>query len=333
MRVLVTGGAGYIGSHMAHLLVGLGHSVVVADNLSTGTRTLVPNEAEFVELDVRETERLQDLLVRHRVEAVLHFAASTVVPESVAKPLEYYSNNVGASLSLLQAVVGANVPTLIFSSTAAVYGEPTDGHHVTEDSAVQPVSPYGASKAVVERMIVDAATAHGIRYAVLRYFNAAGADPSGRTGQSTPHATHLIKVACEVATGKRDSLTIFGTDYPTPDGTGIRDYIHVWDLVEIHRLALEHLANGGESLVANCGYGRGHSVAEVVRAVERAAGKPVAVTTGPRRPGDVAVVVAAADRARELLSWSPRHDDIDQIVGDAFEWERRLSTGTDATAT
>lgn len=333
MHVLVTGGAGYIGSHMAYSLIAAGHSVVVADNLSTGVRELVPREAEFVEVDVCDTDRLRKMMQTSRVDAVFHFAASTVVPESVERPLDYYANNVGASLSLLQAMVEAGVPNLIFSSTAAVYGIPPDGRHVTEDSSVEPVSPYGASKLIAERVIKDAAAAHRFRYAILRYFNVAGADPEGRTGQSTPHATHLIKVACEVATGKRESLTVFGTDYETPDGTGVRDYIHVWDLVELHRLALDHLAAGGDSLVINCGYSRGHSVGEVVRAVERASGKSLTVTTGPRRPGDVAVVVAAAERAREILGWSPQHDDIDQIVRDALAWERRLAASNGSALT
>jgi UDP-glucose 4-epimerase len=327
VRVLVTGGAGYIGSHMAHRLLDGGHSVVVVDNLATGIPDLVPGDADFFEMDVRDTERLQKVMESTGIEAVLHFAASTVVPESVARPLDYYANNVGASLSLLQAMAGADVGTLIFSSTAAVYGVPPDGNHVTEESPVDPVSPYGASKLMAERMIADAAAAHGLRYAILRYFNVAGADPAGRTGQSTPHATHLIKVACEVATGKRERLTVHGTDYPTSDGTGVRDYIHVWDLVRLHELSLDHLAAGRDSLLVNCGYSRGHSVNEVVRAVERASGTTLAVTTGPRRPGDVGVVVAAARRAREILGWRPQFEDIDQIVGHALRWERTLTAG------
>jgi UDP-glucose 4-epimerase len=330
LRILVAGGAGYIGSHMAHHLIDSGHSVVVADNLSTGVRELVPHEADFVEVDLRDTDRLRKVMQTSRLDAVLHFAASTVVPESVAGPLDYYANNVGASLSLLQAMVGAGVPILIFSSTAAVYGIPPDGSHVTEDSPADPVSPYGASKLMAERIVKDAASAHGLRYGILRYFNVAGADPQGRTGQSTPHATHLIKVACEVATGRREHLTVFGTDYPTPDGTGVRDYIHVWDLVELHRLSLDHLAAGGDSLLVNCGYSRGHSVNEVVRAVERVSGKALAVTTGARRPGDVAVVVAAAERAREILGWTPQHEGIDQIVRDALAWERRFLAADDS---
>lgn len=325
MRTLVTGGAGYVGSHMAHFLVDAGHVVVAVDNLAAGVPELVPDDADFIEMDIRDTDRLQRVMEAAKVEAVFHFAASTVVPESVSRPLDYYANNVGGSLSLLRAVVGARLPLLIFSSTAAVYGVPADGSHVTETSPVAPVSPYGASKLVAERIIKDAAVAHGLRYGILRYFNVAGADPHGRTGQSTPQATHLIKVACEVATGRRDELTVFGTDYATPDGTGVRDYIHVWDLVELHQLVLDHLAAGAENLLINCGYGRGHSVAEVVRAVERVSGRPLPVRIGPRRPGDVGLVVASAERARQLLGWAPRYDDLDRIVRDALAWECRLS--------
>jgi UDP-glucose 4-epimerase len=326
VRILVTGGAGYIGSHMAHHLIDDGHSVVVVDNLSTGVRELVPDEAEFHELDVRESVALEKLMASENVDGVLHFAASTVVPESVARPLDYYDNNIVGSLSLLQAMASANVSILVFSSTAAVYGMPSNSYRITEEASVEPVSPYGASKLVAERMITDAAAAHGLQFAILRYFNVAGADPQGRTGQSTPHATHLIKVACEAAIGKRDGLTVFGTDYPTRDGTCIRDYIHVWDLVRLHQLALDHLVDGRESLVVNCGYSRGHSVNEVVTAVERVAGTRVAVTPSARRPGDVAAVVAVADRAREILGWRPQYADLDQIVGHALAWERRLPT-------
>jgi UDP-glucose 4-epimerase len=323
MAILVTGGAGYIGSHMTLALLERGEEVVVLDNLATGVRSLVPPAARFVEGDVRDQALLRRLFQEHDVDAVLHFAGSTVVPDSVARPLAYYANNTMASRDLIEACVGAGVKHFIFSSTAAVYG-PGDDTLIAETAAKAPANPYGRSKLMTEQMLQDAAGASDLRYVALRYFNVAGADPEGRTGQSTPRATHLIKCACQAALGRRPYLGVFGTDYETPDGTGVRDYIHVADLVAAHALALDHLRAGGESAVFNCGYGRGFSVREVIAAVERAAGVRLPVKTLPRRPGDAAAVVADPARIKARLGWSPRHDDLDEIVRHALAWERRL---------
>jgi len=324
MAVLVTGGAGYIGSHMVWELIDAGEHVVVLDRLSTGFEWAVAPEATFVRGDVGDLELVGKLIRRHRVDAIIHFAGSIVVPESVADPLGYYENNTVKTRALIEAAVRGKVPHFIFSSTAAVYGgaslEP-----VREDARLTPESPYGRSKLMTEWMLSDTAAAHGMRYTVLRYFNVAGADPKGRTGQSTPGATHLIKVACETTLGKRPSMQVFGIDYPTPDGTCLRDYIHVSDLVAAHRLALARLRAGGGNLTANCGYGHGYSVRQVIDSVRRVGGRDFPVTVGARRAGDSASVIANSDLARRELGWVPRLDDLDAIVSDALNWEHHLS--------
>jgi UDP-glucose 4-epimerase len=322
--VLVTGGAGYIGSHVVLALRDGGRHVVVLDDLSTGVRQAVPADVPFVLGDVGDAALLSRTLREHGVGAVMHFAGSIVVPESVRDPLAYYRNNALKSLVLIEACVAQGVNRFVFSSTAAVYGIP-DVVPVSEDAGTRPINPYGTSKLMTEWILRDTAVAHALRYAALRYFNVAGADPAARVGQSTPAATHLIKVACEAAVGIRPGLDVFGTDYPTPDGTCVRDYIHVSDLASAHLLALRHLEGGGESLTLNCGYGRGYSVKEVLGAVERACGNKLRTRLGPRRPGDPPCLVAAADRLRRTLDWRPRHDDLDTIVGTALAWERSLA--------
>jgi UDP-glucose 4-epimerase len=323
MTVLVTGGAGYIGSHMVHHLLEMGEDVVVLDNLSTGVKENLPADSELVQGDIGDEALVARLFESRPFDAVIHFAGSVVVPESVAHPLDYYQNNTTASRSLIANCVRHGVSNFLFSSTAAVYGSPPV-MPVSEDMRADPVSPYGRSKLMTEWILQDATKAHGIRHGILRYFNVAGADPKGRTGQSTPRATHLIKRACEVATGRAEKLTIFGTDYPTPDGTGVRDYIHVSDLVDIHEKVLRKLRDGSTSLLLNCGYGRGYSVREVASAVERATGKSLAVETADRRPGDMATVVAGTEKLAKLLDWKPQHADLDMIVQTALNWERRI---------
>jgi UDP-glucose 4-epimerase len=323
MAILVTGGAGYIGSHMAHALVERGEEVVVLDNLATGVEWLVPHAAIFVRGDIADKDLVNQLIRDHAVAEIIHFAGSVVVPDSVADPLAYYLNNTAKSRDLLEAAVNGGVKRFIFSSTAAVYGQP-DRVPVLEDAELRPMSPYGRSKLMTEWMLRDTAAVSDLSYAALRYFNVAGADPKGRTGQATPRATHLIKVACETAVGSRPHLDIFGRDYPTRDGTCVRDYIHVSDLIAAHDAALVHLRGGGASGIFNCGYGRGYSVLDVVAAVERATGRPLPVRDAPRRPGDPPTIVAGAERARQVLGWSPRHEDLDLIVGSALAWERRL---------
>ncbi|MFN3743920.1 MAG: UDP-glucose 4-epimerase GalE [Hyphomicrobiaceae bacterium] len=323
MTVLVTGGAGYIGSHMVLALADAGEQVVVLDNLSTGFRWAVDPRARLVEGDTGDERLVARLLKEHDVEAIIHFAGSIVVPDSVIDPLGYYLNNTVKSRSLLAAAVAAGVPHFIFSSTAAVYGNPAVTP-VAEDADLRPVSPYGSSKLMTEIMLADTARAHPIRYVALRYFNVAGADPGGRSGQSTPRATHLIKVACEAALGKRPYIEVFGTDYPTPDGTCIRDYIHVTDLAEAHMAALAHLRRGGASAVLNCGYSKGYSVLQVIDAVKRVSGADFEVRLATRRPGDPASIVAASARIRAELGWVPAHDDLDKIVAQALAWERKL---------
>jgi UDP-glucose 4-epimerase len=324
MSVLVTGGAGYIGSHMVLELLDAGEDVVVLDNLSTGFRWAVPPAAKLVVGDAGDEALVRGLIAKHDVDAIIHFAGSIVVPDSVADPLGYYHNNTVTSRALMAAAVAGGVTHFIFSSTAAVYGAPRQGP-VREDAAPQPMSPYGSSKLMTEIMLADTARAHDFRYIALRYFNVAGADPRGRAGQSTPRATHLIKAACETALGRRPCMEVFGTDYPTPDGTCVRDYIHVTDLVRAHMAALRHLRAGAPSDVFNCGYSRGYSVLEVIDAVRRAAGVPFDVRVGPRRPGDPPSIVAASEKIRAALSWTPEHDDLDRIVGDALAWERQLA--------
>jgi UDP-glucose 4-epimerase len=324
MSVLVTGGAGYIGSHMALELLGAGEAVVVLDNLSTGLAWAVPKSATLVVGDVGDQPLVQRVVESHGVTSIIHFAGSIVVPDSVADPLGYYLNNTVKSRALIEVAVKSGIRHFIFSSTAAVYGM-TGDTPVTEDAPLAPMSPYGSSKRMTEIMLADTARAHDLRYVALRYFNVAGADPNGRSGQSTPRATHLVKVACETALGKRSRMQVFGTDYPTPDGTCLRDYIHVTDLARAHMAALCYLRAGGESDIFNCGYGRGFSVLEVIDAVKRAAGRDFEVRMSERRPGDPARVVAASQRIRKVLGWVPEHDTLDAIVRDALSWEERLS--------
>jgi UDP-glucose 4-epimerase len=326
MSVLVTGGAGYIGSHMALELLDAGEQAVVLDNLSTGLARAVPKEAELIEGDVGDQGLVQGIIEGRGIESIVHFAGSVVVPDSVADPLGYYLNNTVKSRALIEIAVKCGVRHFIFSSTAAVYGM-TGDEPVAEDAPLAPMSPYGSSKRMTEVMLADAARAHDLRYVALRYFNVAGADPQGRAGQSTPRATHLIKVACETALGKRSHIQVFGTDYPTRDGTCIRDYIHVTDLTRAHLAALRHLRAGGASDVLNCGYGRGYSVLEVIDAVKRASGRGFDVRLSGRRLGDPAVVIAATERIRRLLGWVPQHDRLDAIVSQALRWEERLSGG------
>jgi UDP-glucose 4-epimerase len=325
MRALVTGGAGYIGSHMTLELLDAGHSVVVVDDLSTGHAAAIPAGVTFQRGDVGDADLITRLISATGVDAILHFAGSIVVPESVANPLAYYLNNTVKSRTLIETAVKSGVRHFIFSSTAAVYGLP-GSTSVAETAPLKPLSPYGNSKLMTEMMLADAARAHDLSYVVLRYFNVAGADPKGRAGQSTPQATHLIKVACETALGKRSHLEVFGTDYPTSDGTCIRDYIQVSDLARAHSAALAYLAAGGASETFNCGYGRGFSVLEVVEAVKRAAGRSFDVRLGPRRPGDPAQIVAASEKIRGALGWAPAYADLDVIVGQALKWEDQLGT-------
>ncbi len=325
--ILVTGGAGYIGSHAVLALLEAGRRVVVVDDLSTGRRQAVPDGVPLVEGDVGDPALIDGVIRDHGVGAVVHFAGSIVVPESVADPLKYYRNNTAASRALLEACVGGGVRHFIFSSTAAVYGLPEEVP-VAEDAPTAPINPYGASKLMTEWMLRDTAAAHDFEYVALRYFNVAGADPAGRTGQSTPDATHLIKIASEAVAGLRDHIEIFGEDYDTPDGTCIRDYIHVTDLAQAHVEALGHLANGGGSLILNCGYGHGYSVREVLRAVEKAAGRRLDIRSAPRRPGDAETLVADAGEIKKRFGWSPRHDDLALIVRTAIDWERRLAAET-----
>lgn len=324
MTILVTGGAGYIGSHMVLALVELGEEVVVLDNLSTGFWWAVAPGAKLVEGDIGDEALLDRIMAEHRFDAVVHFAGSIVVPDSVRDPLGYYLNNTVKSRMLMACAVKAGIPRFIFSSTAAVYGN-ASAQPVFEDAAPAPISPYGSSKLMTEWMLRDAHAAHGLQYVVLRYFNVAGGDPGGRIGQSAPLATHLIKVACQTALGQRDRLEVYGTDYATPDGTCLRDYIHVSDLIAAHVDALTHLRKGGESGIFNCGYGKGYSVLDVISAVERVNGAPLAVKYGPRREGDPAAIVAGAQRVREVLGWQPRYENLDFIVETALTWEKKLA--------
>ena len=329
MAVLVTGGAGYIGGHMVLALRDRGEQVVVLDNLSTGFAWAIPPGVPLVRGDMGDAELVSRTIAEHEVEAIVHFAAKIVVPESVADPLGYYLNNTAKSRTLIATAIEGGVRNIIFSSTAAVYGD-VGSEPVGEDTPQNPVSPYGRSKLMTEWMLRDAAAAHDLRYVALRYFNVAGADPAGRIGQSTPAATHLIKVAAQAALGHRPHLEVFGTDYPTPDGSCLRDYIQVSDLANAHLAALDHLRAGGDSLTLNCGYGRGYSVLEVIEVMKRVSGIDFPVRLSPRRPGDPAAIVAKADRIRAELGWTPQHDDLDGIVAQALAWERRLAERAEA---
>jgi UDP-glucose 4-epimerase len=325
MGVLVTGGAGYIGSHMVLRLADAGEAVVVLDNLSTGFDWAIDHRASFVSGNAGDVELVARIVAEHKVDAIVHFAGSIVVPESVADPLKYYANNTTTSRNLIEAAVKGGVKHFIFSSTAAVYGN-AGLEPVAEESRVQPESPYGRSKLMTEMMLADVAAAHPLTYGVLRYFNVAGADPQRRSGQSSPTATHLIKVASQAALGQRPQMGIFGTDFPTPDGTGVRDYIHVTDLVEAHALLLQYLRGGGRSATMNCGYGRGYSVRQVVETVKAVSGVDFKVVEEPRRAGDPASIVAKADKVRQVLGWKPAHEDLTEIVTAAMTWERYLAT-------
>jgi UDP-glucose 4-epimerase len=323
MSVLVTGGGGFIGSHMVWELIDRGETVVVLDDLSTGFDWAVAPKAELVIGDVGDRVLLDRLIKSRRIDTVMHFAGSVVVPDSVADPLGYYLNNTVKSRELIAASVANGVENFIFSSTAAVYGIPATVP-VSEDAPSDPTSPYGASKAMTERMLGDVGAAYGLRSVALRYFNVAGADPQGRAGQSTRGATHLLKVAIEAATGQRDYVAVFGTDYETTDGTGVRDYIHIADLVSAHSSALDHLRRGGANLVLNCGYGRGYSVLELLDAVQRVSGKVLDIRPRGRRAGDIPVMVAAVDRIRREIGWTPRLDSLDTMVEHALAWEKAL---------
>ena len=323
--VLVTGGAGYIGSHAVLALLDAGWRVVVIDSLVTGFRWAVPEGAVFAQGDIADQALLAQLIEEHGIGAIIHFAGSIVVPESVAKPLEYYENNTVKSRSLIESAVKGGVRHFIFSSTAATYGMP-EKVPVTEETQTQPINPYGWSKLMTERMLADAAFAHPLNYCALRYFNVAGADPQGRSGQSTAGATHLIKVAVEAAIGKRSHVSVYGTDYETPDGTGVRDYIHVSDLAAAHVHALEKLiADPEASHVMNCGYGRGFSVLEVLDAVDRVTNLEIERRLEPRRAGDPGALVADNGKILATLPWRPKRDDLDTIVADALAWERKLA--------
>jgi len=325
MTILITGGAGYIGSHMVHALVDAGERVVVLDNLSTGFKWAIAHGVPLVAGETGNEALVDRLIAEHGVSAIIHFAASIVVPDSMSDPLGYYGNNTASSRTLIACAVKGGVKQFIFSSTAAVYGNPAKVP-IGEGDPVAPMSPYGSSKLMTEIMLRDAGIAHDIDYVILRYFNVAGADPGLRTGQSNTGATHLIKVAVETALGKRTKMDVFGTDYPTPDGTCIRDYIHVADLVQAHRDALAYLRAGGRPVTLNCGYGRGFSVLDVIDTVKRVSGIDFRVDRAGPRPGDPAQIVAQSDRIREMLGWRPQYDDLAIIVAHALAWERKLRT-------
>jgi UDP-glucose 4-epimerase len=323
MSVLVTGGAGYIGGHMTLGLLDAGETVVVLDNLSTGFAWAVPEGAKLVVGDTGDADLVARLIVEHKIDAIAHFAAKIVVPESVSDPLGYYLNNTSNARTLIETAINGGVKTFIFSSTAAVYGE-TSSEPVSEDASLAPISPYGRSKLIVEWMLEDASRAYDFRYVALRYFNVAGADPAGRLGQSTPKATHLIKRGVQTALGIYPNMEIFGQDYPTRDGTCLRDYIQVTDLIDAHLAALAYLRGGGASIVCNCGYGHGQTVKEVIDVVKRVSGVDFKVVMSPRRAGDPAAIVAKADRAKRTLGWKPTRGNLDEIVQQALDWERRL---------
>jgi UDP-glucose 4-epimerase len=323
MTVLVTGGAGYIGSHMVLALAEAGESVVVIDNLSTGFSTSLPEGVPLFIGDAADENLVEGVIAAHGVESIVHFAGSVVVPDSMRDPLGYYRNNTMTTRSLLNAAVKCGVNRFIFSSTAAVYGNP-ERMPVTEDALTRPLSPYGSSKLMTEIMLHDVAAAHGMNYVVLRYFNVAGADPHARIGLATAGATHLLKIAVEAATGQRAKIDVFGTDYPTPDGSCIRDFIHVSDLAQAHRAALSYLRNGGASTTLNCGYGRGYSVLETIEAVRRVSGRNFAVQTASRRPGDIMTMIADTGRIAATLDWTPQYADLETIAAHALAWEEKL---------
>ncbi|MSN27322.1 MAG: UDP-glucose 4-epimerase GalE [Geobacter sp.] len=322
--ILVVGGCGYIGSHVVRQLSESGRRVVVYDNLSTGFRDALINNEELVEGDLADTAALNRLFEKHQFETVLHFAAAIIAPESVSLPLKYYGNNTRNTLGLLEACVKHGVKRFIFSSTAAVYGLP-EGGIASENSSLAPINPYGTSKLMSEWMLRDVTAAHGMQHVALRYFNVAGADPQARIGQRTPEATHLIKVACQAALGMRESLSVYGTDYPTPDGTGVRDYIHIEDLASAHLHALKYLEDGGESTTMNVGYGRGSTVREVLEVVKEISGADFKVLEEARRPGDPASLVAQADKIGQMTSWKPAYNNLKTIVADAWRWESKLA--------
>ncbi|HEV7598736.1 MAG TPA: UDP-glucose 4-epimerase GalE [Bradyrhizobium sp.] len=323
MTVLVTGGAGYIGSHMVLALAEAGESVVVIDNLSTGFSTSLPEGVPLFIGDAADENLVEGVIAAHGVESIIHFAGSVVVPDSMRDPLAYYRNNTMTTRSLLNAAVKCGVNRFIFSSTAAVYGNP-ERMPVTEDAPTRPLSPYGSSKLMTEIMLHDVASAHGMNYVALRYFNVAGADPHARIGLATVGATHLLKIAVEAATGQRAKIDVFGTDYPTPDGSCVRDFIHVSDLAQAHRAALSYLRNGGASTTLNCGYGRGYSVLETIEAVRRVSGRNFAVQTAPRRPGDIMTMIADTSRIGTTLDWTPRYAELETIAAHALAWEEKL---------
>jgi UDP-glucose 4-epimerase len=323
MTVLVTGGAGYIGSHMVRALAEAGESVVVIDNLSTGFSAFLPDGVPLFIGDAADENLVEGVITAHGVESIIHFAGSVVVPESMRDPLAYYRNNTMTTHGLLNVAVKCGVNRFIFSSTAAVYGNP-DQVPVPEHAPTRPLSPYGSSKLMTEIMLHDVASAHGLNYVVLRYFNVAGADPLARVGLATVGATHLLKIAVEAATGQRAKIDVFGTDYPTPDGSCIRDFIHVSDLAQAHRAALSYLRDGGASVTLNCGYGRGYSVIETIEAVRRVSGRSFAVQYGPRRPGDIMTMIADTGRIRRTLDWTPQYDNLETIAAHALAWEEKL---------
>lgn len=330
--ILVTGGAGYIGSHVVFALLDSGWPVVVLDNLCTGFRFAVSEAATFYEGDVADEDLVSAIIRDHKIGAIMHFAGSVVVPESVIDPLKYYDNNTGKSRTLIATAVQSGVRHFVFSSTAAAYGIP-ESIPVSEDTATRPINPYGWSKIMTEQMLRDTAKAHDLNYGILRYFNVAGADPRGRTGQSTKGATHLIKIAVEAALGKRESVAVFGTDFDTADGTGVRDYIHVSDLAQAHLRTLEAMiVDPSRNLTLNCGYGRGFSVLEVLEAVERVSGRELVRLLEPPRPGDPAALVADNSRILDLLPWKPENDDLDLIIRHALAWERSLESRLQASA-